>query len=490
MATNPLTPYAELVAGDADDSLTTPVGLTSGDPFNRPPLSQAAWDMMNPEQQAGYLAELLTSDPTSRGDSDDDEDSSGDFYEDVELDRSQVERGESPPIAPRAQLPDSEWRDQTKWPKNRPSIDPDNTGDVHEFDTEGRLSPEQERQRRRALADNERIDSLNRDINILREDINNPASGRRRAPRNGTIEPKWTGEREYESANPLSRYVKKLRDAWNGEPKDEAPEPHTPVPPAPVGMIPSANDFAGVPATRAPKQVEVITADDGTRAAVNAAAMIRKPIVPGGESFDGADVAGLARIAWGEEMPNLPEEQLMTGRAVRLAEARPGDLVGRVDDAGRPHLLGVYLKDGEFVAEAGGQFAKRRESEYADRIFGVRVGERDRDRGRSGGRGGVDLSPAAERRLARDVSEGFNTLADSLADLFGGGKKKDGDRDGGGRDRDRDGGGGRGGDIRKGDKGHAGTGNRGGGGDFRKGDKGSGGSKGGKTYKGKRPGPG
>lgn len=74
------------------------------------PLTQMTWDTMVPQQQRDWLANLLT----GGGD-----DSKGNFNDDADLDDSQVERGQSLPIAPRAQFPDSSWRRDVSYEGSR-----------------------------------------------------------------------------------------------------------------------------------------------------------------------------------------------------------------------------------------------------------------------------------------------------------------------------------------------------------------------------------
>lgn len=114
MPTNPLIPFTDRVGPSGGNStVSTDTGVVSTPDPMAGPMSQFAWDTMYPQQQADWLANLLTG-----GGSDDDRDGGG-FREDSDLDDSQVIGGAPLPIAPRAQFPNSEWRKDVSYEGSR-----------------------------------------------------------------------------------------------------------------------------------------------------------------------------------------------------------------------------------------------------------------------------------------------------------------------------------------------------------------------------------
>lgn len=109
MPTDPRVPFTDQVGPSSGGTLSTPTDAVST-PDPTMPLTQMTWDTMVPQQQRDWLANLLT----GGGD-----DSKGNFNDDADLDDSQVERGQSLPIAPRAQFPDSSWRRDVSYEGSR-----------------------------------------------------------------------------------------------------------------------------------------------------------------------------------------------------------------------------------------------------------------------------------------------------------------------------------------------------------------------------------
>lgn len=437
MATNPFEPVFPIRLAERDGHPMA--GATSVNPFIAGRLSQQSWDMMNPQQQADWVANLLTGgDDSDSGGSGGSSKSKGNFNDDSQLDQSQVAHGGSgtaPLVSSVGQVPQSQTRDQSTWPNNIPPINPSNSGTVHEFTPEGRLTAQQIKQRDKSLAGNARMDARQSQIAALQAPVVAMRSGLTKEH----IAPHFLSSDSHLGAASslaevhavsLDKYVKKLRTAWNAnEAEYEARQ----------------RDMMSPPGTRAPTRAaavrgaepQVVTApnadfDRGTTAAMAAMGMIGQPVKFGQETAHGADEVGLSRIAWGSSMPNLQEAQLRTGPHLALKQAQPGDLVGRVDSQGNQHVVGVYLKNNEFVAPAGGQFARRHADEYGDHLFAVRPGgtgpSTDRGRASTGssttGRRTTTrptMSPAARSNAARNVGTAAKKAATSLSHVFDGG---------------------------------------------------------------------
>jgi hypothetical protein len=389
VAVNPLQPYADITF---DSPTGGPVGISGADPFTPRILSQAAWDMMNPDQQAGWLADFLTGADDEGGSDRDDSKSLNTFTENAQLDTSQVYSQSPPPKAPVGMGSQGQWVEQVQPPPS------DLAGTAKPQEP---LDPERQKQRERALFQ----EALPTIMTDLQDSVSRSLGWLDQAefPDDKGEPPSLKEFYSRENLNPL-----KLLRSGGFDPNKSVEVPLqagdrvADLPYVESTGMPTMDDFAGVGVPQAIDAGEplVVTAptepkpDPGMDAAIRAIGMVSKPVLYGGATDNGADEAGLVRVVWGEDVPRMADMQLAyMGREASFKNARPGDLVGRIDDKGQRHLLGVYLKDGQFVATAGGQFAKRDKSEYADKLYSIRVGDKDKSQSGSNTQTRVSLDP-------------------------------------------------------------------------------------------------
>ena len=145
-----------------------------------------------------------------------------------------------------------------------------------------------------------------------------------------------------------------------------APQPF----PAPGGRSPDRPTAAGTPAPAAGAAAGVVQ---------DALALRGAPYRNGGDDPSGFDCSGFVQYVLGRHallMPRTVEAQAREGRAVRLADVRPGDLVFFSTAGPGPSHVGIAVGRGEFVhapSSRGVVRVERLDSSYwGPRVVAVR----------------------------------------------------------------------------------------------------------------------
>lgn len=339
MAVDPLTPYAEI---DVRMPGVNEGDISSADPFAVRPMSQQLWQLWNPQP-----------DPTkttivSSGGDDERKDTAralggGPVYGGVPLDLSPL-----PGVAVATQVADpaavAKWLEDTSASFGRATAKvvaegAQRLGDALGDDVVGEARP--------------KVGGVLGPLQKLRDKIipNVPQV---------TDAIDWYKEHAAKDPNvgrlPVPDYAIGLPSEVRRADGSLAGEKADPV--AVAGGIPTANDFAGVPAR--PRATYWTDQPDGfgERVAHIAQQMIGQPVKYGGGDWTGADAPGLVAMAYENagaprgSMPRLGPEQVAQSDRVNLKSLRPGDVVAvdRRSVAGRgvDHVA-IYVGNGEVV---------------------------------------------------------------------------------------------------------------------------------------------